>query len=189
MPSFHVTVTTAEAQDRLLTLIKAVPNELARAVGDVSDDAVLIFSAFAPKGRTGRLGRGIRAISAQGRLSSGRFATGRQFAIVASARNTDGFDYVGVSRFGHRKEFIVPRHDRAAASVISTRKPRRDGQTTPGRPALRISARNGGAAIYRNQVRGVKRTHDWAESAQGAVNRELESRSTQLSHRIEARFR
>lgn len=189
MPSFHVTVSTARAQDRVLAMIAAVPNELARAVEETADDAVLIFAAFAPRGRSGRLGRGIRYVSAQGRLSSGRFATGRQFAIIASARTAEGFDYVGVSRFGHRQSFIYPRHDRAPASVVSTRKPRREGVTSGGQPALRIPSRNGGPPIYRNRVRGIKRSVDWAETAQGAVDRELAARSSQLAHRLEVRFR
>ncbi len=190
MPKFHATVRSAEAEDRLLAFIPAVANELRDAVQDVADDAALIFASYAPKGRSGRLGRGIRVVSAQGRLSSGRFATGRQFAIVASAKNKEGFDYVGVSRFGHKQLFIRPSIDRKPASVVSTRKPRRRyGELKKGeRPALRIPARNGGPAIYRNVVRGVKRTHDWAETAQDAVNREMDARAEQLATTLARRF-
>lgn len=184
MPKFHAEVKTGEAQKRLLLYLHAVPNELSKAVQAVADDAVLIFAGYAPKGKTGKLGRGIRAVSAQGRLSSGRFATGRQFAIVAHATNR-GYDYVGVTRFGHRVKFIRPRVDRAPASVIATKAPRRRyGELAKGqRPALRFDD-----GSYRNVVRGVVRDHDWVQQAQGAVNRELDDQARKLANNLERRF-
>ncbi len=188
MPKFHAEVNTSEAEKRLLLYLHAVPNELSKAVQKVADDAVLIFSGYAPKGRTGKLGRGIRSVSAQGRLSSGRFATGRQFAIVAHATNR-GYDYVGVTRFGHRVRFIRPSIDRAPASVIATGKLRRRyGELGKGqRPALKLPP-DGDDKGFRNVVKGVVREHDWVQQAQGAVDRELDDQARKLANNLERRF-
>lgn len=189
MPKFHAEVKSSEAEKRLLLYLHAVPNELAKAVQQVADDAVLIFSGYAPKGRTGKLGRGIRAVSAQGRVSSGRFATGRQFAIVAHA-SSHGYDYVGVTRFGHRVKFIRPSIDRAPASVIDTKTARRRyGHLAKGhRPALAFRDRGSGPIIYRGVVKGLVRNRDWAEEAQDAVNRELNHQAQQLANNLGRRF-
>ena len=183
MPKFHAEVKTSEAEKRLLLYLHAVPNELAKAVQAVADDAVLIFAGYAPKGKTGKLGRGIRAVSAQGRLSSGRFATGRQFAIVAHA-TSHGYDYVGVTRYGHRVRFIRPSIDRAPASVVATGKLRRRyGELAKGqRPALKFDG------SYRNVVRGVVKNKDWVDQAQDAVNRELDDQARKLANNLERRF-
>ena len=74
----------AQAQDRLLLLIQAVPNELSKATAEIAADAALIFGAYAPKGRTGRLARGIKARIGPGASSVWQLATGRQFAVIAS---------------------------------------------------------------------------------------------------------
>lgn len=189
MPSFEARIFTAAAQRRMLALMGTVPNELADAVQNVADDAAMIFTTYAPKGQTGALGRGIRVIGAQGRLRSGRFATGRQFAIIATARNKS-FDYVGVSRFGHRVKFIRPSIDRKPQSVIDTKAPkRRYGDRSPSgarlRPALRIPY---GTPMYQNVVRGVVKKRDWAESAQEAVDREVQAQARRLAHDLEMRF-
>lgn len=193
MPTFHATVKTTEAQRRMLLFIAAVPNELSAAVQQVADDAALIFASHAPRGRSGQIGRGIRVISAQGRLSSGRFATGRQFEVHASARN-QGYDYVGVTRFGHRNRLIYPRADRTDASVISTGLPRRKRMSkkalekagTPGQlPALRIPH---GTPMYQHKVRGIIKAVDWVDQAIPAVDRELQAQAKRLAHNLERRF-
>jgi hypothetical protein len=176
----------------MLVYVAAVPNELAAAVQQVADDAALILASYAPKGRTGAIGRGIRVLSAQGRLASGRFATGRQFVIYASARN-QGYDYVGVSRFGHRVKFIRPSSDRQPQSVISTKRPKlRYGMKTPSghraRPALRLPPKQGTHGIYRNVVRGIVRPVDWVQTAQAAVDRELNAQAKLLANNLERRF-
>lgn len=190
MPKFHTDVKTAREEARLLAFIPAVDNELAHAVQRLSNRAVFVYQAYAPSGPSGRLGRGIRAVSAQGRVaSSGRFATGRQFAIVATARDRTGYDYVGVTRFGHREAFISPRVDRERASVVSTRKARRDVTHHEGLPALAIPSRKGGPPIFRHQVRGFKPTHDWAAVANQVVNRETAQVAHETARRIEIRFK
>lgn len=188
MPKFHGIVQTANTQARLLAFIPAVENELAQATQRAANRAVRVYQAYAPAGPSGRLGRSIRTVSAQGRLGSGRFATGRQFAVVASARNREGYDYVGVTRFGHREAFIVPRNDRRRASVISTRKARRDVTHHEGLPALAIPSRKGGPPIFRHKVRGFHPTHDWADVANQLVQREVKDLSHEVARRIEVRF-
>lgn len=192
MPTFHVNMKTAEAERRMLVYIAAVPNELAQAVEQVAHDASLILASYAPKGRTGAIGRGIRVLSAQGRLASGRFATGRQFVIFTSARN-QGYDYVGVSRFGHRVKFIRPSSDRQPQSVISTKRPKlrygmKDHLGRRARPALRLTPSGNHKGVYRNVVRGVVRPVDWVDQAQAAVDRELNSQAERLAHNLERRF-
>lgn len=190
--TFHATLNITKAEKRMLVFVKAVPNELARETQRLVNDAVLIYQSYAPGGGSGRLARGIRSVSAQGRLSSGQFATGRQFAIVARARSVEGYDYVGVTRFGHRVKFIRPSSNRQPQSVIATHKPKRrfgHGETSADRrPALRIPSRTGGKPLYRNVVRGTVKTHDWAQSAQRAVDKELDLASERLAHNLTRRF-
>lgn len=189
MPKFHTQVKTAREEARLLAFIPAVENELAHAVQQLANHSVHIYQAYAPSGPSGRLGRGIRAVSAQGRVgSSGRFSTGRQFAIIATARNRSGYDYVGVTRFGHRNAFISPRVDRERASVVSTRKARRDVTHHEGLPALAIPSRKGGPPIFRHQVRGFHPPYDWADVANEMVKRETKHVSDETRRRIEIRF-
>lgn len=188
MPKFHATVKTSEAERRMLVFINAVPNELAKEVQALVNKAVFTFQAYAPSGPSGRLGRGIRAISAQGRSSSsGQFRTGRQFVITATARSREGYDYVGVTRFGHRRLFIRPRGDREPQSVISTRKlKRRFGQgPRHERPALRIPR---GEPMFQHKVRAFKPTHDWAETAQRAVDKDLNLAAKRLANNLTRRF-
>jgi hypothetical protein len=187
MPTFHATVKTAEAQGRLVAFINTVNTELSNAVEDLANQMALIFSSVAPKGRTGRLGRNIRVSSAQGRQSGGRFGTGRQFAIIASAKDSHGFDYVGVSRFGHLKPEIVPDPRRGIASVVSTRRLRapHNGHL----PALRIPLRTGGeGAIYRHSVRGLQKDHDWVSDGVDLAQREADATARRLATKLETWF-
>lgn len=192
MPKFPTYINTAKAEDRILLTIGTIPQELRTAVEKVANDSVLIFSSYAPRGRTGRIGRGIRAVTAQTRENTGRFGFGFSFFIIASAKN-QGFDYVGVSRFGHRLKFIRPSIQRQPQSVISTRRPKlRYGDTTSegrrARPALRIPSRAGGKPLYRNVVRGIIKTKDWAAAAQDSVDREMDAQAVRLAHNLERRF-
>src|SRR4051794_9873618 len=69
----------------------------AESARNVGDDAELIYQEAAPH-RSGRLARGIRAIS-----------VGDEVVVSAVAVDPKtGFDYVAVSRFGHRKNVIRP---------------------------------------------------------------------------------
>lgn len=188
MPKFHATVKTAEAERRMLLYVHAVPNELAAETQRLVNTAVLTFQSYAPSGPSGRLGRGIRAMSAQGRSSSsGRFQTGRQFVITATARSKEGYDYVGVTRFGHKGLFIRPRVDRVPQSVVSTKRLKRRFGVGPKheQPALRLAH---GQPRFQYKVRGIKRSVDWAETAQGAVNKQLDAAAKELANNLTRRF-
>lgn len=185
MPSFKATIDSAAAEGRFLAFIPTVDNALRDATHRVAYDMAQLFASVAPKGASGRLGRGIRVLSAQGRLASGRFATGTQFAITASATDSRGYDYVGVSRFGHLKSVIVPREDRAPASVVATRRPR---ATEQGRAALRIPLRSGPGGIFRHSVRGLEKSHDWVQDGVQLARAEVAAVSRDLAHQLEVKF-
>ena len=128
------------------------PDDLDRALNKtmigIGEDAELIFQAHA-RHKTGRLARGIVA-----------HWVGGQVLVTATARDPQtGFDYVAVTRFGHRVEFIEPRADRARASVLATGKRRKKGSQA----ALRFVL--GGRVMYRRRVRGFKPEYDWRDRA------------------------
>lgn len=122
--------------------------ELREAVGA---DAEIIFQAHAPKGRSGRLSRGIRARS-----------HGSDVVIEAHARDPEtGFDYVRVSRFGHTVRRIY-----AGAVARSLSSPARF--TAAGgvrsRPLKGAQALNTPFGLFAS-VRGFHPKVDWAEAA------------------------
>lgn len=130
--------------------------------GKVAGQAEVIFSAFAPV-RSGVLARGIQAVS-----------TGTGSIVKAVARNPiDGYDYVGVTRFGHKKGRITAKSDRKKASVIQT------GQARRGRVGGKLRFPLGGQIMYRSSVRGFKPTGDWTQQALPAIkeaaDREMEN--------------
>lgn len=102
--------------------------EIEQAVARTAQGSVRFFRVVAPRD-TGRLGRGILA------LISGRRAT-----VTAHARDPEtGFDYVAVTRFGHRVSRIYPK---------------------PPNRALKLTI--GGRVIFRPSVAGYKPGADWA---------------------------
>lgn len=140
-----------------------------RALGDKAE---LIFAAYALKGRTGRLARGIVARDLGGVVQ-----------VEAHARNPlSGFDYVGVTRFGHRVARIVPRTDRGSASVVATGRSRRRG----AHAALRIPL--GGGVIYRRSVRGFHPAQDWSERAIPQIRAEAKRSAERLGRKVASRI-
>lgn len=149
-----------DAGDRFLREAANLRQQLRDTMRDVADDAELHFAAFALKGETGRLSRGI----------SSR-AVGSEILVTAEAKSL-GYDYVGVTRFGHRNEWIYPRSDRAPASVVSTTGPR--GTVQKGNAALAFMFR--GKLIFRSRVKGFKPKSDWAEDALPDIQKDAEER-------------
>lgn len=112
----------------LLRASAATDVEVGRSVRDTTNRAVVIFGRFAPK-RTGRLRRGIEG-----------HVRGSSATVTAHARNpSTGYDYVGVSRWGHRKRIIRPKHARALGPI-------------PG-------------IGFRASVKGYRPKKDWSEAA------------------------
>lgn len=118
----------------LIRASAATDTELQRAVRDTANRSVVIFRGQAPR-RTGRLHRGIAA-----------HIRGNSALVTAHARNPEtGYDYVGVTRFGHRVARIRPK--------------------TAGALAFQI----GGRTIIRASVRGYRPKQDWADRALPAI--------------------
>lgn len=173
MPNFHATVSTAQAEKRLLALSEAVDKDIDSMTRSLADEAVFLFQAFAPKGKTGRLGRGIRVVAGQARaIASGRFTSNLTFAVIAEAKAPSGYDYVGVTRFGTRTKDIRPTQGQKALQ------PR----------GLTIKTRRGIKNVYWDHTTGVTVAHDWAQPAIAAMNRQVDKESAALARRIELRF-
>jgi len=115
----------------------------------LSHEAQEAFRQAAPK-KTGRLARGIRARIGQD-----------GFTISMTATN-NGYNYGGVTRFGHRTAFIEPKD------------PRR---------MLRLQFM-GGKTIYRARVRGFHPATDWAGQARVELRSALRRESVLLGRRV-----
>lgn len=144
----------------------------ARAVGD---DAELIYQAAAPR-RSGRLARGIRAIPA-----------GDTVIVTAEAVDPkSGFDYVAVSRFGHRKRIIRPvnRSGRARKARTVSRSAR-GTFVTRGRAALVFQSR--GKTWKLASVKGFRPLNDWVEGAlpdiRSAADTEMDKTGNEIAVR------
>lgn len=147
------------------------PEELDRILQEelrhLGDDAELVFAAHARK-RTGRMARNIKA-----------HANGRTIEVtVFAADPKTGFDYVAVTRFGHKVARIYPR-TRARATVVATGRARGRGRSA----ALRFVAPDG-RVLYRKSVKGFRPTYDWAERAFPEVQRSADRAMQRIGRRI-----
>ena len=119
----------------------------------LSHEAQEAFRQAAPK-KTGRLARGIRSrIGIDG------------FVISMNATN-NGYNYGGVTRFGHRTAFIEPKD------------PRR---------MLRLNLA-GGSFIYRARVRGFPPATDWAGQTRVQLRSALRRESVLLGRQVARRM-
>lgn len=147
-----------------------VPDDTLDAQRELGRAAEVVFGAHAPF-KTGRLVRGIAS-----RLA------GKTVVVEAEARNPQsGYDYVAVTRFGHKGE-IKPLDPRPPAMVTATHKPRATGS----RAALRFVI--GGRVFYRHKTMGYHPSRDWAQSALPEIEVEAQRVVTRLGKTIEARF-
>lgn len=147
--------------------------DLEKAMRDVGDDAELIYASLAPVGQSGRLSRGITA-----------FVIGDQVWVRAEAKNPQtGYDYVGVTRFGHKLRKIFPTRVWAhnGPGKINVKFPwgwRRIDRA----PALKTPFG------FRRWVRGYKPKRDWAEPGLRLVTDSAQKRLDQLGHGFTARI-
>ncbi len=142
---------------------------LDRALDDAARDIELALIAFAPR-KTGNLARGIRA-----------FRAGKVVNITITARSRgSGFDYVAVTRFGHRVAYIYPHGDRAAATVLATGRKRATGHTS----ALRFVGNNG-SVFYRRRVKGYRPKYDWVDRASPSIKRAGDETMRKLGRNIQ----
>lgn len=101
---------------------------------DLLPRLVRVSRQAAPE-RSGRLARGL-----QGRPSAR--GGGTAVEVISTVRSPRGYSYTGVTRFGHRQQFITPKRKKALAFSI------------------------GGKRLVRKKVRGYHPSHDWADDAQ-----------------------
>lgn len=159
----------ARGADRLLrnfnAAADALPDDTLAAQRELGRRAEIVFSAHAPH-RTGRLIRGIASI-----------VLGDKVIVKDEARNpASGYDYVGVTRFGHKAARIYPKHTPAVSLA--------NGKSRRG--ALRFVI--GGRVVYAASVAGYHPASDWADDAMPEVQAEAQSVASRLGARVEARF-
>lgn len=147
--------------------------ELYLVVKNLSTDAEIIFAAHAPK-KSGRLARGVR----------GR-AVGDTALITAHARNPrTGYDYVGVTRWGHKLKWIVPTRawPRSGVGKKLMNIPDVGWRWAQPAPALKLPF-----GFFR-RVRGYKPAGDWVEKAIPEVQREGEMAMAELGEQFVLRL-
>lgn len=150
---------------RLRVGAERLPRDTLEAQRELGRRAEVIFGAHAPH-RSGRLIRGISSSVLGGKV-----------IVKAEARNPEsGYDYVGVTRFGHKVARIYPKG--TSGSVLA------NGKAKKG--ALRFSV--GGKVLYRASVAGYHPASDWADDALPEVRGAAQTVAARLGRQIEARF-
>jgi hypothetical protein len=148
-------------------------SDLQAAERELGRKAELAFAAYAPV-KTGRLIRGISS-----------FALGNGVTVKAEALNPEsGYDYVGVTRFGHgviRPKYRVQKKN--AGIWLQERAP----HLFIGKAgALRFTV--GGKVVFAAYVNAWKPAMDWAEAALPEVETQAQAVASRLGAKIEARF-
>jgi len=143
---------------------------------NVATDAELILQEHAPR-RSHRLARGIRAVT-----------VGDQVILTAKAVDPDsGFDYVAVSRFGHRKKIIKPVRSGGRSRRARNRTRLASGRFGTRRPAaLRFYSL--GQLWILPSVRGFKPTSDWVQDSMPEINAAARDEMEQTGNKIAARW-
>lgn len=139
---------------------------LTEAMEGVGEDAEIIFAAHALH-KTGRMARGVKS----------RTVGGEVLVTVEAKNPLSGFDYVAVTRFGHRKARIEPTA-RNRATVVATGRARKRGREAMLRFVI------GGRVMYRRSVRGFHPATDWAATAMPEVNQAAERSLGTLGRKI-----
>lgn len=161
------TVGVDAALRRFLVAAGRLPADTFDAQRELGRVAEVVFGAYVPV----KSGRALRGISSD--------AAGRTVIVKDVARNPEsGYDYIGVTRFGHAVARIFPKHNAANASVMASGK-RKKG-------ALRFVI--GGRVLYRASVAAYHPASDWATDALPEVQVEAQAVVTRLGRKIEAHF-
>lgn len=158
----------------LQQMVLQMERDMDEEIREIGDEAELLYAAAALKS-TGRMARNVKA----------HHLGGSVVHVDVHARDPKtGYDYVGVTRFGHTVARITPSEARRPASVISTRRRRaRVHYLTGPRPALRLPS-----GEFRYSVRGFHPSGDWALKAWPAVKAAGEAHAHKLGAKILARF-
>lgn len=112
--------------------------------------------AYAPH-RSGNLERHLN-------LGVRSYGGGITATLYSDAVSDEGFAYTNVTRFGHRKAFIVPIHAKA----------------------LRLPM-VGGGAIFRRRVRGYRPAGDWVDRAFEAADVQVERAEDRIGRELVSR--
>ncbi len=133
---------------------------------EIVEEAEVVLAAHALYA-SGRMSRSVRSVR-----------VGGETQIIAEAKNPQtGYDYVGVTRFGH-KGIIVPR-TRGRATVVATGKARKRGK----KAMLRFSI--GGRVVYSRSTKGFHPTTDWVKDALPEVDASAQRLLTRLARKVE----
>lgn len=155
---------------------RVIDDGMRDSVNNVASDAELIYQAAAPR-RSHRLARGIRAVP-----------IGDQAIVTATAVDPgSGFDYVAVTRFGHKKRIIRP--------VTKTGRPRQSRTVTRG-PGGRFTKRSAAALSFfsRGQqwllpsVRGFRPKVDWVDAASSQIDQAAGTEMDRTGNEIAVRW-
>lgn len=168
MPEPTVTIRAKTSLLKRIMSPDRLDAELAQVQRDLADDAEIVFASFALH-RTGRMGRNIHTVR-----------EGRDLQIVVEARDpVTGFDYVRITRFGHRTYRIVPKRP-FAASIVATH-----GKRSRGRQAALRWVQTDNKVIYARSTKGFHPVKDWASDAIPEIRIRAERRMGQLARRLE----
>lgn len=156
---------------RFIAAVTRMPRDTMDAQRELGKLSEVVFASHAPF-RSGRLIRGISS-------------SGAGTVIVKDeARNPQtGYDYVGVTRFGHGK--IIAGRGRAPAFTLATKKSRGflGGKR---KPMLRFVI--GGRVVYTPYVNAWRPASDWAEDALPEVEAQAQVVASRLGQTIESHF-
>lgn len=149
MGRFTFTFEAGRAASELRRMSEKMPGEMQRTMVFLGEVTEPIYAQVAPR-RTGRLARGIRATT-----------VGLVMVVRAVARNPEtGYDYVGVTRFGHRVSRIYARSAQALRFTV------------------------GGQLLLRKSVRGYHPASDWAERGHRAADQAAEIAARRFGERV-----
>lgn len=152
----------------------------------LAPEILAIFQAHAAGGPRGKIGRGLQVERA------GSTSFRPSFSLVSTYRTSEGFDPLGVTRFGHRRRIIRPRADRGEASVLAHSGLRGPSPDKPGgkptQTALRLLDRDGNV-IFRHYVKGVRHQVDWVKEARSAIQPAIDRSTERLGRKVVSALR
>lgn len=166
----------AAGQARRAREVGSVVSGLDKSGRKVAFVSQSIYKQHAPK-RSGRLARGIKVT-----------AVGDTAVLTVNAIDPGtGFDYVAVSRLGHRKRYIFP--------VTKSGQPRKTRRAKRG-PGGAFVVRDAGKLVFRSRgkiwrlsgVRGFRPKADWVKTAFPEVKAVADAEMELTGHKITARW-
>lgn len=179
MGEIRISATGKARTDRSLSSIeREAQRGIAEAVKRVARAHEKLLKSHSP---SKRIARTIQARPDE--LRPGRVG----MVIVIEARDPEtGYNILPVTRFGHRRDRIYPRADRARATVLATGGPRGPEAQFKGEKAQTALAfrDRSGRLIFRHYVKGYHPPSDWVEDAMREGKPVIEAEMTRLGRQI-----